>query len=209
MDAVVAVLNGKVKYFHNISKNANHWSLLKLIGKRSNRMGGAQIRITGEDGAKQYNQVTTAVGYACASDSRYTSVWAPRKRSRDRYQVPSRITSVAQRGADRILTIEEPPVTAARLPQFVSCNYHSMNARRFYFALPCSRSRVWPPPRILRSRFCSRRRFASGRRHEGAIRQYRAYLKLRPDSPDVRSNLGAASPAQGATAKPSSSIKRR
>ena len=27
---------------------------------------------------------------------------------------------------------------------------------------------------------------------EGAIREYRAYLKLRPDSPDVRSNLGAA-----------------
>jgi len=27
---------------------------------------------------------------------------------------------------------------------------------------------------------------------EGAIRGYRAYLKLRPDSPDVRSNLGAA-----------------
>jgi enediyne biosynthesis protein E4 len=71
MDAVVTVLNGKVKYFHNISKNANHWILLKLIGKKSNRMAlGAQIRITGEDGAKQYNEVTTAVGYACASDSR-------------------------------------------------------------------------------------------------------------------------------------------
>jgi len=27
---------------------------------------------------------------------------------------------------------------------------------------------------------------------EGAIREYRAYLKLRPDSPDARSNLGAA-----------------
>ena len=27
---------------------------------------------------------------------------------------------------------------------------------------------------------------------EGAIREYRAYLKLRPESPDVRSNLGAA-----------------
>ncbi len=31
---------------------------------------GAQIRITGEDGAKQYNEVTTAVGYACSSDAR-------------------------------------------------------------------------------------------------------------------------------------------
>jgi len=38
-------------------------------------------------------------------------------------------------------------------------------ARRFYFALARSRSRVWPPPRILRSRFCSRRSLASGRRH--------------------------------------------
>jgi tetratricopeptide (TPR) repeat protein len=27
---------------------------------------------------------------------------------------------------------------------------------------------------------------------EGAIREYRAYLRIRPDSPDVRSNLGAA-----------------
>jgi hypothetical protein len=44
---------------------------LKLVGKKSNRIGiGAQIRITDEHGAKQYNEVTTAVGYACASDSR-------------------------------------------------------------------------------------------------------------------------------------------
>ncbi|MGA2039487.1 MAG: tetratricopeptide repeat protein [Bryobacteraceae bacterium] len=32
---------------------------------------------------------------------------------------------------------------------------------------------------------------------EGAIRQYRAYLKLRPDSPEVRSNLGAALASTG------------
>ena len=44
---------------------------MKLVGKKSNRMGlGAQVRITGEDGKVQYNEVTTAVGYACASDSR-------------------------------------------------------------------------------------------------------------------------------------------
>ncbi len=71
IDAVVTVLNGKAKYFHNVSRNSNHWILLKLVGTKSNRMGiGAQIRITGEDGSKQYNEVTTAVGYACASDSR-------------------------------------------------------------------------------------------------------------------------------------------
>src|SRR5262249_21261693 len=71
MDAVVTALNGKAKYFHNLTRNGNHWILLKLVGVKSNRMGlGAQIRITGEDGLKQYNEATTAAGYACASDSR-------------------------------------------------------------------------------------------------------------------------------------------
>jgi tetratricopeptide (TPR) repeat protein len=32
---------------------------------------------------------------------------------------------------------------------------------------------------------------------DGAIREYRAYLRLRPDSPDVRSNLGAALASTG------------
>ena len=45
--------------------------MLKLVGKKSNRMGlGAQVRITAENGKVQYNEATTAVGYACASDSR-------------------------------------------------------------------------------------------------------------------------------------------
>ncbi len=71
IDAVVTVLNGSLKYFHNISKNNNHWIILKLVGKKSNRMGlGAKVRITGEDGKVQYNHATTAVGYASASDSR-------------------------------------------------------------------------------------------------------------------------------------------
>jgi hypothetical protein len=71
MDAVVTVLNGKVKYFHNISQSGNHWLLLKLSGVKSNRMGlGAQVAITGEDGMKQYNHATTSTGYACSSDPR-------------------------------------------------------------------------------------------------------------------------------------------
>ncbi|MFN7993273.1 MAG: CRTAC1 family protein [Bryobacteraceae bacterium] len=71
IDAVVTVLNGPAKYLHNISANANHWILLKLTGRKSNRMGlGAHVRITAADGMKQYNDATTAVGYACASDSR-------------------------------------------------------------------------------------------------------------------------------------------
>jgi hypothetical protein len=111
IDAVVSVLNGQVEYFHNISQNGNHWILLKLTGKKSNRMAlGAQIRITGEDGAKQYNEVTTAVGYACASDSRVHFGPAASKTIREiDIKWPSRIHQVLHNvAADQILTIEEP-----------------------------------------------------------------------------------------------------
>jgi enediyne biosynthesis protein E4 len=71
IDAMVTVLNGSLQYFHNISKNGNHRITLSFVGKKSNRMGlGAQVRITGEDGKVQYNEATTAVGYACSSDAR-------------------------------------------------------------------------------------------------------------------------------------------
>ena len=110
MDAVVAVLNGPLKYFHNISNNGNHWILLKLVGKKSNRMGlGAQIRITDERGAKQYNEATTAVGYACASDSRVHFGLGASKMIREiDIKWPSGIHQVLHNvAADQILTIEE------------------------------------------------------------------------------------------------------
>jgi hypothetical protein len=71
IDALVTVLNGKLKYFHNISPAGNHWIILRLVGVKSNRMGlGAQIEITADDGSKQYNHATTSTGYACSSDPR-------------------------------------------------------------------------------------------------------------------------------------------
>src|SRR5205814_1938972 len=49
----------------------NRWLLLKLVGTKSNRMGlGAQIHLTTQDGASQWNEATTAVGYTGSSDSR-------------------------------------------------------------------------------------------------------------------------------------------
>ena len=111
IDAVVTVLNGHVKYFHNISKNSNHWILLKLVGKKSNRMGlGAQIRVTGEDGRIQYNEATTAVGYACASDSRVHFGLGASKMVREiDIKWPSGIQQVLKNvAADQILRVEEP-----------------------------------------------------------------------------------------------------
>jgi hypothetical protein len=110
IDAVVTVLNGKAKYFHNVTQNGNHWILLKLVGTKSNRMGlGAQIRITGEDGRKQYNEVTTAVGYAGSSDPRVHFGLGSSKTIREiEIQWPSRIRQVLRNvTADRVLTVEE------------------------------------------------------------------------------------------------------
>jgi hypothetical protein len=111
IDAVVTVLNGKAQYFHNVSRNANHWILLDLNGTKSNRMAiGARIHITTEDGASQYNHVTTAVGYACASDSRVHFGLGSSKTVREiEIKWPSGIHQVIRDvAADRILKIDEP-----------------------------------------------------------------------------------------------------
>ena len=111
IDAVVTILNGPVKLLHNISDTGNHWILLKLVGTKSNRMGiGAQIKITTEDGMSQWNEVTTAVGYASASDSRVHFGLGGNQRIKEMdLRWPSGIKQVLHDvTVDRILTIEEP-----------------------------------------------------------------------------------------------------
>ncbi len=111
VDMVVSVLNGPAELFHNITEKENHWILLKLVGTKSNRMGiGAQIRITTEDGKKQWNEVTTAVGYACSSDPRvHFGLGKNEKIKEIEIRWPSGITQVKNDVAvNQILTIEEP-----------------------------------------------------------------------------------------------------
>jgi hypothetical protein len=111
MDVVVAVANGPAKIFHNVSQSGNHWILLQLRGTKSNRMGiGAQIRLTMEDGSKQFNEVTTAVGYASSSDSRvHFGLGASKTAKEIEIEWPSGIRQVLKDVAgDKIVTIEEP-----------------------------------------------------------------------------------------------------
>jgi len=111
VDMVVSVLNGPAKLFHNITENGNHWILLKLVGTKSNRMAiGAQIRITTEDGKKQWNEVTTAVGYASSSDPRvHFGLGKNEKIKEMEIRWPSGTKQLLMDVAvDRILTIEEP-----------------------------------------------------------------------------------------------------
>lgn len=110
IDVVVSSLNEPIKLFRNIGAADQHWLLLRLVGTRSNRMGlGAQIHIVTPDGRSQWNQATTAVGYACSSDPRVHFGLGTNNIVKEiRITWPSRsvqrITNVA---ADQILTVEE------------------------------------------------------------------------------------------------------
>lgn len=111
IDAVVTALGTPVKLFHNVSAGSNHWILLKLVGKKSNRMGiGAQIHITSEDGHSQWNQVTTAVGYASSSDSRvHFGLGTNARLKMLEIRWPSGVRQELQNVAvDRVMTVEEP-----------------------------------------------------------------------------------------------------
>ncbi len=111
IDMVVSVLDGPAKLFHNITQNGNHWILLKLNGTKSNRMGlGTQIKLTAEDGSVQWNEATTAVGYASSSDPRvHFGLGANKSAKEIDIRWPSGIKQVLRDvPADRILPVEEP-----------------------------------------------------------------------------------------------------
>ena len=111
IDVVVPVLGGAVKLFHNISSTANHWILFKLVGTRSNRMGlGAQLRITTPDGQSQWNEATTATGYASSSDPRVHFGLGANRRIRElEIRWPSGARQVLRDlEVDRVMTVEEP-----------------------------------------------------------------------------------------------------
>ena len=111
IDVVATALGSPVKLFHNISAQNDHWVLLKLVGHKSNRMGiGAQLHITTPDGRSQWNEVTTAVGYASSSDCRVHFGLGANAIIKDlEIRWPSGVKQVLHNiAADRIMTIEEP-----------------------------------------------------------------------------------------------------
>ena len=71
---------------------------------------GAQIHITTPDGSSQWNQVSTAVGYASSSDSRvHFGLGENRRIAEIQIRWPSGIKQQFHNvEADRVMTIEEP-----------------------------------------------------------------------------------------------------
>ena len=67
LDIVVSALSAPAEIWMNDSPAGHHWLELALEGTKSNRDAiGARIRISA-GGQKQFNQVTTAAGYASSS----------------------------------------------------------------------------------------------------------------------------------------------
>jgi len=111
IDVLVPVLGGAVKLFHNVSNRENHWILFKLAGTRSNRMGlGAQLHITTPDGQSQWNQATTAAGYAASNDPRVHFGLGSNRRIRElEIRWPSGTRQILRDlEVDRVTTVQEP-----------------------------------------------------------------------------------------------------
>jgi hypothetical protein len=109
VDAVVSRIGEKPVFLRNRSTGANHWLGLKLVGRRSNRDGiGAVIKIQTPAGA-QWNQVTTAVGYASSSDVRVHFGLGAAERATVEIHWPSGLLQqLGEVAADRYLTVREP-----------------------------------------------------------------------------------------------------
>jgi hypothetical protein len=110
VDIVVTALDASPEIWHNASSTANHWLIIKPDGTTSNRDGiGAVIRVTTASGV-QYNHVTTAVGYASASDRRVHFGLGRDTVVRElRIQWPNgTIQTLENIKADQVLEIREP-----------------------------------------------------------------------------------------------------
>jgi hypothetical protein len=67
LDLVVTAINAPAEIWMNTSLGHNHWIEFKLRGVQSNRDGiGARIKVVTTSGA-QYNEMSTAAGYASSS----------------------------------------------------------------------------------------------------------------------------------------------
>jgi hypothetical protein len=71
IDVVISAIGSPEELLYNTSTGGNHWLAIETVGAKSNRDGiGTRIKLTGESGLVQYNEVTTAGSYASSSDKR-------------------------------------------------------------------------------------------------------------------------------------------
>jgi hypothetical protein len=111
VDVVVSAIGEPAEILRNVSVDAGGWLGLRLQGTKSNRDGiGAAIRLTGESGRVQHDHVTTAVGYASASDKRvHFGLGADRTVREIEIRWPSGTKQTLRNiAAGQVLTVREP-----------------------------------------------------------------------------------------------------
>jgi hypothetical protein len=110
LDVVVTALSAPAEIWMNDSPGEYHWLELKLEGSRSNRDGiGARIRISA-GGHSQFNEMTTACGYASSSAGPvHFGLGAAKTVDEIEIRWPSGTTQVLKNApADQILRVKEP-----------------------------------------------------------------------------------------------------
>jgi len=111
LDLVVTSLNQKPRILVNSADNANHWLLMKLVGRRSNRDAiGARVKVTTPSGRMLYNHVTGSVGFMSTSDLRlHFGLGAESRAATIEIAWPSgALQTLKDVSGNRILQIEEP-----------------------------------------------------------------------------------------------------
>lgn len=110
LDAVVTTNGGPLYILRNETPTANHWLLLNLVGRASNRDGiGAAVKVVTAKGA-QYATATTASSYLSASDKRvHFGLGSETAATAVEIRWPSGTVQILKNvKADQILKVEEP-----------------------------------------------------------------------------------------------------
>jgi enediyne biosynthesis protein E4 len=110
LDVLVSTNEGPVFLLHNETTTGNHWLLLKLVGRKSNRDAiGAEVKVITAD-RQQMATVTTTGSYLSSSDKR-VHFGLGKENIVDQIEIrwPSGIRQTLKHVlADQILTIDEP-----------------------------------------------------------------------------------------------------
>jgi hypothetical protein len=111
LDIVVTSLNERPRILINSASNGNHWLMLDLKGRQSNRDGiGAQIMVTTQSGRKLYDHVSTSVGFMSSPDKRVHLGLGKEVKIRSvEIRWPSGVVQTLENlSADQVVEVEEP-----------------------------------------------------------------------------------------------------
>ena len=109
-DAVVSTNDGPLHILRNVTKSANHWLTLELVGRKSNRDAiGTEVKIVTQAGS-QLATVSTAGSYLSSSDKRvHFGLGASKRVVKIEMRWPSGIRLTLENiPADQFLRVVEP-----------------------------------------------------------------------------------------------------